>query len=74
MPYFVFRISEDGKPSFENEYATFKEARKVCRDYRMSKPEGDLTDMRMIFAKDRKEGRRLLSVKRKPPTVEEWEA
>jgi len=74
MAYYVFKISEDGKPTYHSEYETFQEARKVCREYRMSKPEGDLTDMRMIIAKDRKEGRRLLSMKRKPPTVEEWEA
>lgn len=74
MPYFVFKISNEEKPEFLQEFEKYKDARALCRDLRMNKPEDEEFEARLVFAKDRKEGRRLLSDKRKPPTLEEWEA
>lgn len=74
MPYFVFKVLPKEKLELVDTHAVFKEAKTQCRSMRAELPGDANFDVRMIFAKDVDEGRRLLRVHRTPPPLEEWEA
>ena len=75
MPYYVFRIAEDRKLTPLNVFEKFKEAKDLCRQLRQAQTADDKDMIRMTFAKDEQEARRLLSDRRAPSTpLEEWEA
>ena len=75
MPYYVFRITEDRKLTPLNVFEKFKEAKDLCRQLRQAQTADDKDMIRMTFAKDEQEARRLLSDRRAPSTpLEEWEA
>ncbi len=77
MPYFVYKISQDPelgkKLDHVDTFDVFKEAMKLCRTMRAEKPAAENYEVRMIFAKDTREARRLLTTTRKASQVEEWE-
>ena len=70
MPYFVFKIPADGALEHIETFDAFPEAMRYCRAQRAA-PER--VQVRMVFAEQLSEGRRLLGIKRPAPTVEEWE-
>ncbi len=74
MPYFVFKVLPEEKLELVDTHAVFKEAKAQCRSMRADLPADANFDVRMIFAKDVEEGRRLLRVHRPPAVTEEWEA
>jgi hypothetical protein len=75
MPYFVFRISEDRQLTLLKVFEKFKEAKDLCRQLRQAQAADDKDLVRMTFAKDEQEARRLLSDRRAPSSpLEEWEA
>jgi len=73
MPYFVFKIFPQDKLELVEDHAVFKEAMKRCREMRADLPADADYSVRMIFAKDAEEGRRLLRTRRAAPPLEEWE-
>jgi len=75
MPYFVCRIAKDKTLDLVEVKDKFAEAKALCRDLRKTQEPGDTDSIRMIFAKDQKEARRLLTSRREPSSpLEEWEA
>ena len=75
MPYFVFQISADRKLTPLHVFAKFKEAKDLCRQLRQAQAAGATDQIRMTFAKDEQEARRLLADRRAPASpLEEWEA
>jgi hypothetical protein len=74
MPYFVFKLSDGAKPDHIETFDVFRDAMRFCRQQRADIPEGESYAVKMVFAGDVKEARRLLGVKRKPTPLEEWEA
>lgn len=74
MPYFIYEISPERKLTYIEVFDDYKSAKSLCRDKRKS---GEVTkghDLRMVFAKNKKEAEGLLKEKRKPSTpIEEWE-
>lgn len=74
MPYFVFKIHPGDRLEHVETHQVFREAMKQCRQMRADKPADADYEVRMIFAQDIEEGRRLLRTQRKPPPLEEWEA
>jgi hypothetical protein len=74
MPYFVYKIFPEDQLELVDTYEVFKEAKNVCREMRKSMAGDEGYQVRMIFAKDTREARRLLTTKRKASPVEEWEA
>ncbi len=75
MPYFVFRISPDKQLTLVDVFDRFMEAKKVCRDMRAAQAPGDRDVIRLAFAKEEREAKRLLSERREPSSpLEEWEA
>ena len=75
MPYFVFRISADRKFTPLNVFEKFKEAKDLCRQLRQAQATDATDQIRMTFAKDEQEARRLLGNRRAPASpLEEWEA
>ncbi len=75
MPYFVFRISADRKLTPLNVCEKFKEAKDLCRQLRQAQAADATDQIRMTFAKDEQEARRLLGNRRAPASpLEEWEA
>jgi hypothetical protein len=75
MPYFVFRIAADKKLTPLHVFEKFKEAKDLCRQLRQAQAEDDKDLIRMTFAKDEQEARRLLADRRAPASpLEEWEA
>ena len=75
MPYFVFQISADRKLMPLNVFQKFKEAKDICRESRQAQAADAKELIRMTFAKDEQEARRLLGNRRAPASpLEEWEA
>jgi hypothetical protein len=73
MPYFVYKIHPDKTLDPVDTFDVFKDAMALCRQMRREMPEGESYQVRMIFAKDPQEARRLLTTKRAASPVEEWE-
>ena len=75
MPYFIFRISveKDAKPELVDSREKFPDANKLCKTLRkeMSKDDGSI--IKMMFADDESEARRLIRTKKVAAPVEEWE-
>lgn len=76
MPYYVFRVSADKKSlSLINAFDRFVEAKDACRALRRGQAPGAADLVRMTFAADEKDARRLLAEPRQPSSpLEEWEA
>lgn len=75
MPYFVFKISADRKLTPLHVFEKFKEAKDLCRELRQAQAADAKDLIRMTFAKDEQEARRLLGNRRAPASpLEEWEA
>ncbi|NOZ10787.1 MAG: decarboxylase [Gammaproteobacteria bacterium] len=74
MPYFVFKVLPEEKLELVDTHTAFREAKTQCRNMRTDLSADANLDVRMIFAKDVDEGRRLLRTHRPPPPLEEWEA
>lgn len=74
MPYFVFRISADRKLTLVNVFAKYQEAKESCRALRQAQG-ADATDgIRMSFAANEHDAKRLLTDRHTPShPVEEWE-
>ncbi|MCG6872271.1 MAG: hypothetical protein LJE84_08265 [Gammaproteobacteria bacterium] len=73
MPYFVFRIEPDQRMQHLETFTAFREAMSFARKLRSERAPDAEYEVRMIFADDPAEGRRLLSTRRKASPVEEWE-
>ena len=74
MPYFVYQKSQEGELSFLNTHDKFRDAKQEVTNLRVNRAEGDTNDYRMVFAKDRQEARRLVTVKRDMSSpLQEWE-
>ena len=76
MPYFVFQISADRRLMPLKVFDKFKDAKDLCRELRQAQAaDGGKDQIRMTFAKDEQEARRLLGNRRAPASpLEEWEA
>ncbi len=74
MPYFVYQIDADRTLTYVDEFDNFKSAKELCRSQREEGAIPENGNIRLIFAKNKKEAKSLLKEKRKPSTpVEEWE-
>lgn len=75
MPYFVFRIAADRQPKLVKTCEKYKEAKDLCRDLRISESPDNPNAIRMAFAENETQAKRLLADKRQPSSpLEEWEA
>ena len=68
MPYFVYRISPERKPTLLETFARFKEAKDHARSLRAQQATDDRNTIRMIFAEDAKKAQLLLTDLRNPKT------
>lgn len=75
MPYFIFHISSDknAKPELLDSKENFPEANKLCKSLRKEMSSSDELIIKMIFAEDESEARRLMRTKKEAAPVEEWE-
>jgi hypothetical protein len=74
MSYFVFLIDAEKALTYVDEFDDFKSAKDLCRSKREEGVIPKNGNIRLIFAKNKKEAKSLLKEKRKPSTpVEEWE-
>jgi hypothetical protein len=73
MPYFVYKVFPDKSLEPVDIHDVFKEAMQQCRQMRKDIPADQNYQVRMVFAKDKTEARRLLTAKRAASPVEEWE-
>ncbi len=64
MPYFVYKITPPLTLTYLDTKDRYPEARAMVRSLRQQRPEGDLTQYRLIFAKSQLEAERLLSTPR----------
>ena len=76
MPYYVFRLSADRKNlTLLNTCAKYAEAKDMCRELRIKQGPNATDHIRMAFAQNEKDAKRLLSESRKESSpLEEWEA
>ena len=78
MPYFVFRIKHGvnqlaNSLEFQQEYASFPEAKALVRSLRLAQADNDASQVRMVFASDRIEAEELLITPREETILLEWE-
>jgi hypothetical protein len=75
MPYFVYRKTPDNQVEILAVHDKYKEAKQAVTELRVKREAaGDDDILRMVFAKDKREAKRLISVKRELSSpVEEWE-
>jgi len=73
MPYFVFKIDADRRLEHLETFGVFREAMQFCRARRAAQAPGEDYTVRMVFAQDVTEARRLLGTPRPNSPVEEWE-
>ncbi|MDH5435731.1 MAG: hypothetical protein OEX83_03125 [Gammaproteobacteria bacterium] len=75
MPYFIFRIpaEKDIKPELVDSREKFPEANKLCKTLRKDMVKDDGAIIKMMFAEDESEARRLIRTKKIAAPVEEWE-
>ncbi len=74
MPYFVFRVSAEKTMKLVDTLTRFREAKNLCSALRESRPPGDTDLIRMAFAPNEQDARRLLLEKRQISSpLEEWE-
>jgi hypothetical protein len=76
MPYYVFRVSADKKTlTLLDTCARFAEAKDMCRELRKQQQPDETDLVRMAFAPNERDARRLLTDARQPSSpLEEWEA
>ena len=75
MPYFVFRLSPDKGLSLVKSCEKYKEAKDLCRELRVAESPDNPNGVRMAFAENEAQAKRLLADKRPPSSpLEEWEA
>lgn len=75
MPYFIFRIfqEKDVKPELVDSKEKFPDANKFCKTLRKEIAEDDKSIIKMMFAENEPEARRLMRTKKEAAPVEEWE-
>lgn len=64
MPYFVYKITPNLKLTYIDTKQRYQDARKIVREMRGSRAEGDDADYRLIFANQQGEAEKLLSMPR----------
>ena len=79
MPYYIYRVTQLGPVKQLDkltQFDKFKDAKDLCRELRQAQAaDGGKDQIRMTFAKDEQEARRLLGNRRAPAyPLEEWEA
>lgn len=75
MPYFVFRFGADRKPVLVDTFEKYKDAKETCRTLRQQQSPTDPNAVRMTFANNEHDAKRLLAERREPSSpLEEWEA
>ena len=75
MPYFVFKIfpDKDTKPELVESKEKFPEANKLCKALRKEISGDDGLTIKMMFAEDEQEARRLMRTRKDAAPIEEWE-
>ena len=75
MPYFIFRIpvEKEAKPELVDTKEKFPEANKLCKSLRKEMSGSDQSTIKMMFAEDEQEARRLMRTKKEAAPIEEWE-
>ncbi|HHJ17355.1 MAG TPA: hypothetical protein ENJ80_11735 [Gammaproteobacteria bacterium] len=78
MPYFIYKIMPgptDLVKTLEklDQYGSFKEAKTHARSLRAEIPEGDRTQIKVMFADSELEAEEKLMEKREEPILREWE-
>ncbi len=73
MPYFVYHIVPDKKLELQRRCETYREAKTLVVELRKAHPDEDINSYRLVFADDEQKARILLTTKRQPSPVEEWE-
>ena len=75
MPYFVYSKSPDNKVDILSEHEKYKDAKQAVTELRVNQKASEKDQvLRMVFAKDKREAKRLASVKREMASpLEEWE-
>ena len=75
MPYFIFRISagKDIKPELVDTKEKFPDANRICKTLRKEMSAEDKSVIKMMFAEDELEARRLMRTKKDSSPIEEWE-
>lgn len=75
MPYFVYKIAVDQDLEMVRACASYPEAKALCTEMRKARTTADRYDVRMVFAEDTRQAKRLLTERRQAATpLEEWEA
>ncbi len=75
MPYFVFKISPGTALVLVKSLVSYKEAKELCRELRLTESPDNPNAIRMAFAEDEIKAKRLLMNKHQPSSpLEEWEA
>jgi len=64
MPYFVYKVASPLHLEYLEAKQSYKDARALVRTLRQENPGKDVTQFRLVFAKDRAEAERLLSTPR----------
>jgi hypothetical protein len=75
MPYFVYSKTPDNQVEILSVHDKYKEAKQAVTELRVNQKEsGKDHVLRMVFAQDKREAKRLASVKREISSpLEEWE-
>ena len=74
MPYYVYYVSLDKtETKLKKECDSYKAAKEEVMALRQANPDQDLNTFRLMFAKDAQQARILLTTKRAPTPVKEWE-
>jgi hypothetical protein len=74
MPYYVYYVALDKtETELKKECDSYKEAKAEVMALRKANPDKDLNTFRLMFAKDAQQARILLTTKRAPTPVKEWE-
>lgn len=75
MPYFIFHISEEKniKPELIDAKEKFPEASKLGKTLRKEMAKDDSSTIKIMFAENEQEARRLMRTKKDAAPTEEWE-
>lgn len=78
MPYYVYKIFDGVTPLVKHvepveEFASYREAKILARELRVSSDSGTEASIKMIFADNKLQAEELLHEKRERPILKEWE-
>lgn len=78
MPYYVYKISPGPTKLVStleklDQYDSFKQAKTFARGLRAELPEGDKTQIKVMFAESELDAEEQLMEKREAPILREWE-